>query len=83
MTNATVSTVLASDGGQTLTLKYKGDGTQTIHVKPGVPIVTFAPGQRSDARPGAKIFMGAQKAADGSFTAARIAVGKDGLQPPM
>jgi hypothetical protein len=83
MTNATVSTVVASDGGQTLTLKYKGDGTQTIVVKPGVPIVTFAPGQRSDAKPGAKIFMGAQKTADGSFTAARILVGKDGLQPPM
>ena len=83
MTNATVSTVVATDGGQTLTLKYKGDGTQTIHVRPGVPIVTFQPGQRSDAKPGAKIFMGAQKAADGSFTAMRIAVGKDGLQPPM
>src|SRR5689334_7009437 len=32
MTNATVSTVVASDGGQALTLKYKGDGTQTIVV---------------------------------------------------
>jgi len=83
MTNATVSTVVASDGGQTLTLKYKGDGTQTITVKPGVPIVTFQPGQRADAKPGVKIFMGAQKAADGSFTAMRIAVGKDGMQPPM
>jgi hypothetical protein len=83
MTNATVATVVSADGGQTLTLKYKGDGTQTITVKPGVPIVTFAPGQKSDAKPGAKIFMGAQKAADGSYTAARILVGKDGLQPPM
>jgi len=83
MTNATVSTVVASDGGQTLTLKYKGDGTQTINVKPGVPIVTFQPGQRGDAKPGARIFMGAQKAPDGSFTAMRIAVGKDGMQPPM
>lgn len=83
MTNATVATVVSIDGGQTLTLKYRGDGTQTIHVRPGVPIVTFQPGQRADAKPGAKIFMGAQKAADGSFTAARIAVGKDGMQPPM
>jgi len=83
MTNATVATVAASDGGQTLTLKYKGDGSQTINVRPGTPIVTFESGQRSDAKPGAKIFMGAQKAADGSFTAMRIAVGKDGMQPPM
>ncbi len=84
MTNATVSTVVASDGGQALTLKYKGEGTQTIYVKPGVPVVTFAPAPaRSDVKVGSKIFMGAQKAADGSFTAARIVIGKDGMQPPM
>ncbi len=84
MTNATVSTMVASDGGQALTLKYKGDGTQTIHVKPGVPIVTFGPAPpRSDLKVGSKIFMGAQKAADGSFTAARVVIGKDGMMPPM
>ena len=84
MTNATVSTVVASDGGQALTLKYKGDGTQTIYVKPGVPVVTFGPAPaKSDVKVGSKIFMGAQKAADGSYTAARIVIGKDGMQPPM
>jgi len=30
----------------TLTPKYK-DGTQTVKVKPRVPIVTFAPGRQS------------------------------------
>ncbi|MGE0425853.1 MAG: hypothetical protein AB7O88_26575 [Reyranellaceae bacterium] len=84
MTNATVTTVVAADGGQALTLKYKGEGTQTIHVRPGVPIVTFGPAPaRSDVKVGSKIFMGAQKAADGSYTAARIVIGKDGMQPPM
>jgi hypothetical protein len=29
------------------------------------------------------VFVIAQKAADGSMTAARMAVGKDGLTPPM
>ena len=48
MTNATVATVAAAPDGQTLTLKYQ-DGTQTIKVKPGTPIVTFAPGSRDDA----------------------------------
>lgn len=83
MTNANVATVASASDGQTLKLDYKGGGTQTIKVKPGTPIVTFQPGQQSDAKVGAKVFVGAQKAADGSMTAARIAVGKDGLTPPM
>jgi Domain of unknown function (DUF5666) len=82
MTNATVATVAAASDGQTLKLDYK-DGTQTLHVKPGTPIVTFSAGQRSDAKPGAKVFIGAQKAADGTLTATRLNVGKDGMMPPM
>ena len=82
MTNATVATVAKASDGQTLTLKYK-DGTQTIKVKPGTPIVTFAPGDKADAKVGAKVFLGATKAADGSLTAARLLVGKDGMTPPM
>ena len=82
MTNATVASVATAPDGQSLTLKYK-DGTQTIKVKPGTPIVTFAPGERSDAKVGAKVFLGATKAADGSMTAGRVVVGKDGLTPPM
>ena len=82
MTNATVASVAAAPDGQTLTLKYK-DGTQTIKVKPGTPIVTFAPGDRADAKVGAKVFLGATKGADGGLTAGRLLVGKDGLTPPM
>jgi endonuclease YncB( thermonuclease family) len=83
MTNANVATVASASDGQTLKLEYKGGGTQTIKVKPGTPIVTFQPGQQGDAKVGAKVFVIAQKAADGGMTAARIAVGKDGLTPPM
>lgn len=82
MTNATVATVASAPDGQTLTLKYK-DGTQTIKVKPGTPIVTFAPGDKADAKVGAKVFLGATKSADGNLTATRLLVGKDGLTPPM
>jgi hypothetical protein len=86
MTNAEVASVVSNDGGQTLTLAYKdkqGAGRQTIEVKPGTPIVTFSPGSQADATVGAKVFMGAQKAADGTFSANRLLVGKDGLTPPM
>ncbi|MBV8190638.1 MAG: hypothetical protein JO339_25585 [Alphaproteobacteria bacterium] len=82
MTNATVATVAKASDGEMLTLKYK-DGTQTIRVKPGTPIVTFAPGDRADAKPGVKVFLGATKGPDGSLSAARLLVGKDGLTPPM
>lgn len=82
MTNATVATVAAAGDDQTLTLKYK-DGSQDIRVKPGIPIVTFAAGDRADAKAGAKVFMGAAKGADGGLTVTRILVGKDGLTPPM
>lgn len=83
MTNATVATVSSVADAQTLKLDYKGGGTQTIKVKPGTPIVTFQPGKREDAKVGAKVFVGAQKAADGSLTAGRLNVGKDGMMPPM
>jgi hypothetical protein len=81
MTNATVA---AGSDGQTVKLDYKGGGAQTIKVKPGTPIVTFQQGERSDAKVGAKeVFVGAAKAADGSLSASRLNVGKDGLTPPM
>lgn len=82
MTNATVSTLAASSDGQALTLTYKG-GTQTINVRPGIPIVTFEPGQKADAKAGVKVMIPATRGADGELTAARVLVGKDGLTPPM
>jgi len=60
MTNATVATVAASSDGQMLTLEYK-DGTQTLKMKPGTPIVAFAPGNRADA----EVFAGAAKGGRG------------------
>jgi hypothetical protein len=83
MTNATVATVAAGGDGQTLKLDYKDGGTQTIKVKPGIPIVTFLPGTQADAKVGAKVFVGAAKGADGTLSAGRLNVGKDGLTPPM
>src|SRR5471032_2009995 len=83
MTNATVSTVAPGGDGQTLKLDYKDGGTQAIKVKPGIPIVTFLPATQADAKVGAKVFVGATKAADGTLSAARLNVGKDGLTPPM
>jgi len=83
MTNATVAdAVVESTGGRRMTLKYK-DGEKTVIVPPEAPIVTFEPGDRAMVVPGAHVLLTATKQADGSLTAGRVAVGKNGLVPPM
>ena len=82
MTNATVAETVTKVDGQILTLKYK-DGQQTFTVAPATPIVSFAPGEKSELKPGAVIFIsGATKGEDGSLSAARVTVGRD-VPPPM
>lgn len=83
MTNATVAETVKSVDGQTIMVKYK-DGEKKIIVPPNAPIVTYVPGSMADLKPGAKIFIvAAMRQPDGTFTAARVNVGKDGLTPPM
>jgi len=83
MTNATVADVVSADqGARRVTLKYK-DGEKSIVVPGDVPIVTFEPGEKSMLVPGAHILVTATRQPDGSLTAARVAVGKNGLVPPM
>lgn len=81
MTNATVAGDVAQAGAHELTLSYKG-GESKVTVPPNIPIVTLGPGERSMVKPGAKVFI-TPKAENGSLSASRVLVGKDGLQPPM
>ncbi len=82
MTNATVIDVVSKVEGHTLKLKYK-DEEKTFVIPPETPIVTFSPGEASDLKVGAKVFVvGAVKQADGTFEASRINVGR-GIDPPM
>src|SRR4051812_38981803 len=61
MTNASVEQTVASVDGQTLMVKYK-DGEKKIVVTPETPVVTYAPGDRSELKPGVKVFVnGAEK----------------------
>lgn len=82
MTNANVTAVVAAKSGSELTLTYK-DGSIQIMVPPRVPIVTFAPAQRADLKPGARVMFGAAKNADGKLSASRVTVGTHGVNPPM
>ena len=83
MTNATVANIVTRVDGARLTLKYK-DGEKIVVVPPEAPIVTFVPAEKSELKPGAKIFIGAAtKQPDETLSAARVNVGLGGLTPPM
>jgi outer membrane lipoprotein SlyB len=82
MTNATIAQAVDKVDGRNLTLKHK-DGETQIAVPQDVPIVTFAPGDRSLLMPGAGIMVSVVKQPDGTMTASRVLVGKDGVKPPM
>ena len=83
MTNATVAQMVKGVSGDEITLKYK-DGEKKIHVAPDTVIVTYVPGDRSELKPGAMIFIAAaNKKDDGTLEASAVSVGRDGVAPPM
>jgi hypothetical protein len=82
MTNGAVGETAASADGQVLTLKYK-DGEKKIIVTPETPIVLYVPGEKSELKPGAPVFISAAtRQADGTLQSPRINVGR-GVAPPM
>jgi hypothetical protein len=82
MTNATVAGVAAAPQGQVLRVTYKGQEAE-ITVPPDVPVVAFVPGDTSLVKPGAAVFIFGQRKPDGSVSATRIILEKDGIKPPM
>lgn len=83
MTNASVETAVAAVSGQKLTVKYKG-GEKTLLVTPETVVVSYAPGDVAEVKPGTGIFIAAaQKQPDGTLQTPRITYGRDGLIPPM
>jgi len=65
-----------------LTVQYKG-GEKKVLVPESAVIVSFAPTERSELKPSAKVFVIAQRQPDGSLTAGRVNVGLRGQVPPM
>jgi len=83
MTNANVEAAVAGVNGQTLTMKYK-DGEKKLVITPETVVVTYAPGDKAEVKPGTGIFIAAaEKKPDGTLLTPRITYGKDGLTPPM
>lgn len=81
MTNGSVATTSAKGGVKQLTVTYNG-GEQTILVPPTAPIVTFQPGTMSGLKTGARVFVRATED-NGKTVANLVAVGSDGVNPPM
>jgi hypothetical protein len=79
MTNGEVGSAVSGVDGPVITVKYKG-GEKKIIVGPSTPIVKYIISDKSELKQGSSInITNAVKKADGSFEAARVQVGRDGL----
>lgn len=86
MTNATVDTIAETKvdkiDGRTMSVKYK-DGEKKVFVPANVPVITYVPADKAALTVGAHVIIMGTKAADGSYSAPAVNVGRDGLVPPM
>lgn len=82
MTNATVAGISSAPQGETLKVTYKGHESEYI-VKPGTPILTYAPGDPSMLKPGTAVFVLAFKQPDGKLTSSQVTAETNGIKPPM
>jgi hypothetical protein len=81
MTNGAVGNVVSGVDGPVVLVKYK-DGEKKIVVGPDTPVVRYEVGSKDDLKAGAAFsIVAAAKQPDGTFTAARINVGRDGGVP--
>jgi hypothetical protein len=81
MNNGAVAAVMERAEGQELTLTINGRGVP-VRVDERTALVRPVPAAREDLRPGAAVFVNAVRAADGTLTATRVTVEKDGVAPP-
>jgi hypothetical protein len=82
MTNATVANAVKDVKGRTVTVTYHGQD-KTIAIPDGTPVVTFAPATKADLKPGAVVFIPAEKDASGAIATHQVIVGTHGVVPPM
>jgi len=81
MTNGAVGSIVSGVDGPVILVKYK-DGEMKIIVGADTPIVRYEAGGMDDIKAGAAFsVVAATRQADGTFTAARINVGRDGGAP--
>ena len=81
MTNGDVAASKSQGGVTHLVVTYKG-GHQDVLVPPTAPIVTYGPGTKALVTKGKDVFIKATETGSG-LVANAVAVGVDGVRPPM
>src|ERR1700759_5220465 len=81
MTNGDVAASRSQGGVTHLVVTYKG-GQQDVLVPPTAPIVTYRPGTEALVAKGSDVFVKATETGSG-LVADTVAVGIDGVRPPM
>ena len=81
MTNGDVAASKSQGGVTHLVVTYKG-GQQDVLVPPTAPIVTYRPGTEALVAKGSDVFVKATETGSG-LVADTVAVGVDGVKPPM
>ncbi|HUB49564.1 MAG TPA: hypothetical protein VMB73_31715 [Acetobacteraceae bacterium] len=81
MTNGDVAASKSNDGVTHLVVTYKG-GQQDVLVPPTAPIVTYRPGTKALVAKGNDVFIKATETGS-DLVADTVAVGVDGVRPPM
>ena len=66
-----------------VTLTYDNGQKKQIAIPQTAPVVTFAPATPADLKPGATVFVNAERGSDGTLTSGRVVVGNNGIVPPM
>jgi hypothetical protein len=87
MTNAAIATTVAATDGQVVTVRYKDKDKvdeKRVIVTPKTVIVRYVPGERSDLKPGVRVFLNNAKPIDSNtIEAPTVSYGRDGVTPPM
>ena len=82
MNDGPVEAVVESAGGRDLRLSIHGKPV-LLRVTPETPLLMPIPASRADLVAGAAVFINAMQGADGRLSAARVIVGKDGVDPAI
>jgi hypothetical protein len=82
MTNGAVNARVDAVDGPQIVVTYK-DGQQTITIDKATPIVAIEPGGLGDLMAGAAIVARGAAGAGGAYEARTVAVGVNGVTPPM
>ncbi|HZQ73600.1 MAG TPA: hypothetical protein VFB08_11840 [Burkholderiales bacterium] len=82
MTNANVADIRSVGKDRVMSVTYKG-GEKKVLIPDNAVVVAYEPADRSELKPGAPVFVNAQKGADGALAASRVNVGLRGQIPPM